>query len=176
MKQHRPSSVSPVKWVNQKVKISFETRAEEDRSVIVQKNSKPRADRGAENQLVKKSRNLGRKGIEVLEINFEPQAEEDRRVIFQKNSKPRADRGAEYQFVEIPEPRAEEEGNIALDLVWRSYWSLRKTLNLARTEEQSISWLKIPNLVRKREGTSKPSNDSNLEQKRMRIAKFIRNF
>ena len=33
-----------------------------------------------------------------------------------KSSKPRADRGAEYQFVEIPEPRAEEEGNIALDL------------------------------------------------------------
>ena len=37
--------------------------------------------------------------------------------------------------------------------------SKKKTLNLARTEERSNSLLKIPNLVRKGEGTSKLSND-----------------
>ena len=56
-------------------KISFEPRAEEDRSI-----SKSRS-----------ASNLGQRRIEVSEIGFEPRAEKDRSIVFQKNSKPRSE-------------------------------------------------------------------------------------
>ena len=72
----------------------------------------------------------------------------------------------------------EEEGNVTLGLERKSEEVIKssKTLNLARTEGQRTNLLKFPNLVRKRKGTFKLSNASNLGQKRIQIAKFIRKF
>ena len=104
--------------------------------------------------------NLERRRVEVSsesKIHVDPRAEEE-----QNHSKPRA-----------------EEGRIAASNLVRKRKEVIKsaeTLNLAQTEERSISMSKFPDLVRKGEGTSKLSNDSNLERKRIRIAKIIRNF
>ena len=64
-------------------KNSFKSRAEEKKS---QKNSKPRADRGAEHQFVKNLKSRAKEG----KNSFKSHAKEKRS---QNNSKPRAKRG-----------------------------------------------------------------------------------
>ena len=70
--------------------ISFEPRAKEDRSIIFQKNSKSSADRGVENQFVKKFKTLCERGKEQVQISdgreFEVQNPSE-------NSKPCTERG-----------------------------------------------------------------------------------
>ena len=63
--------------------------------------------------------------------SFESRAKEKKS---QKNSKPRADRRVEHQFLKDLKPRAKEEKNS-----FKSRKKEKKTLNLMRTEGQSIS-------------------------------------
>ena len=88
-------------------------------------------------------------------ISFEPRAEEGRSIGESKiHVDPRAEEEQNHS-----KPRAEEERDTTSNLVRKRKEVIKsvETLNLAQTEEQSISLLRFPDLVRKGEGTSKLS-------------------
>ena len=83
--------------------------------------------------------------ISGSKISFEPRAEEDRSISESKiRVEPRTEEEQNHS-----KPGAEEERNIASNLVRKRKEVIKsaETLNLARTEEWSISLLKFPNLV-----------------------------
>ena len=126
--------------MRKRVKVSFynslEPRAEEGRN-----HSQPRTEEGGNI-----TSNLTRKSEEVTRSSRTLNLVRKRgRASIHRESRTSRGGGREHYF----RSRVKK---------WRSYEIFKKTLNLARTEEQSISLLKFPNLVRKGEGTSKQSS------------------
>ena len=70
-------------------------QVEEDRSIVFQKNSKSRADRGTENQFVKESKTLYERGKEQLQISGEREFEVQNPS---ENSKPCTEQGQNIKY------------------------------------------------------------------------------
>ena len=126
---------------------------EEGQSIISSKSPKPRAEE--------------ERNTKVLNY-FESRAEENSSCKFTKNPKSQAEEERNHS-----KPRTEEEKNITSNLERKRIQVTRssKTLNLVREKVRVSVRQKIPHAEEERN-----IKVSNLGRKRIRIAKFIKNF